>query len=606
MELRCIIIIITITIIFEAVDNAKGSKEVDFNELSTLVTAQSAALLENRILEARNNAEMEESILRLSRAIRKHRAELAGRMEMMNFQRPKRETVDPLIVPLMIVVDHSAYQKLEKDASRINEFCIELVNQMNTNFEKLFLKVVLTDILIWHEKDSIKIGNDASKTVMDFDAYNQVDLLSRSKHSHAQLITGQDLFDEKINEIMGQAAFNTICTESSSSVVVLNSSDDAKLQALFSTHELAHSLDIGHTSNKCPTCIMAPNVHENPERRFQWTVGNIKNFTNIIEDKQCLFIEQSAVEMFKPNTCGNGVIEEYEEDCDTGQRDIKKADDCDAWTCHAAPESADVSSIQKRLWRTLNEARAKMSDDSHIEGPLTVTLLLVVDHTAYRRFNRDVQRINEFCMEMVANMNSTFSMLHLHTELADVVIWNEKDYFEIEKNAVKTMNDFQTYNKNILLKHSKHTHAQLITGVPQYDDNCNLNFGRAKLNTICTEESSSLMWLHDMDAKLLAITGAHELAHAFNIKHTDSNCSECIMAPSKGPSKDPSDKWIVKNFKDLQRSIDSKMCLFDERSKAEKFIASACGNGFLDEGEECDIGQRDKGNAQCCNPWACR
>lgn len=624
MESQCFITIITIIciIIFCAVE-VTGFRKGDLSafDQSTLHHKSIGGVRSFRL----NNDEIEESIHQLHTIIRTRRAALAGQMEMMKFLRAKRGTVDPLIVPLMFVVDHTAYQKFEKNASRINDYGIALVNQMNALFDKLFLKVVLTDVLIWSERDSIKVSNDASKTMVDFDAYNRDVLMSKGKHTHAQLITGQDLFDAKNNIIMGIAAFNTICTESSSSVVMLNYSDTVELQALFSTHELAHSLDIGHTSSKCPTCIMAPNVQENPERRSQWTVGNIKNFTYIIEDKQCLFVEQSEVKMFEPNTCGNEIAEEFE-DCDIGQRDIKKADYCDAWTCHAAPGSADVSYVKKSLMRAINDARTKSCKNkqrelrsidnsahvafpchpNHNEGPLNVTLLFVVDNAAYQKFNRDAQRINEFFLELIANINSTFSKLYLQTELADVVIWNEKDYFKIEKNAVKLMNDFQEYNKNVLLKNSNHIHAQLITGVPQYDDNKNLNFGRAKLNTICTEESSSVVMLHDMDAKLQAVTSAHELAHAFNIKHSDNNCSECLMAPGASSSGAPSDKWIISNFDDLKRSIDTKMCLFDKQSKAEKFQPNFCGNGALDEGEECDIGQRDKGNTQCCNPWTCQ
>lgn len=214
----------------------------------------------------------------------------------------ENDIVKPLIVSLVLVVDHNAYQMLGKDVNRVNQYCIQLVSHMNFHFSKLFLKIILVNIIIWSKEDAFDISHDILRTMKDFSDYNKHILLKIRNHSHAQLITGKEQFDDLNRLNFGRAQINTICTDASSSVVMLHDLNNPAQQAVTNTHELAHSLNIKHTGRKCPGCIMSPEADRNlTAPADKWTVGNIQDFTGIVEKKSCLFDEEPT-QQYESNT----------------------------------------------------------------------------------------------------------------------------------------------------------------------------------------------------------------------------------------------------------------------------------------------------------------
>ena len=102
----------------------------------------------------------------------------------------------------------------------------------------------------------------------------------------------------------------------------------------------------------------------------------------------------------------------------------------------------------------------------------------------------------------------------------------------------------------------------------------------------------------------VATTVAHEMGHNFGLTHDLDSCDceddRCIMAPSSGGVKNPT-KWSSCSLEDFEDAFHQGMdyCL---RNLPETLEGTAtCGNGFLEDGEECDCGLEEVGTAACCS-----
>lgn len=221
---------------------------------------------------------------------------------------------------------------------------------------------------------------------------------------------------------------------------------------------------------------------------------------------------------------------------------------------------------------------------------LYVELLVVHDHSQYIEYNGNTSNIAERTMQIVNIMNAFYRQLNIFITLVGVVLWVEKDEIQLTEDGDSTLTNFLKYRYEKLLPKYHHDNAQLIT-------NTSFNgsvVGKALKGPICTHEhSGGVNTDHSHSPAVVAVTLAHELGHNFGMEHDeDDKCKcpdeKCIMSSSSSAVHPK--HWSSCSIEYLEDSRKHGLldCL---TNRPEKDFGPICGNGFVEEGEDCDIGE---------------
>ncbi|KAJ7392412.1 Disintegrin and metalloproteinase domain-containing protein 33 [Desmophyllum pertusum] len=242
-----------------------------------------------------------------------------------------------------------------------------------------------------------------------------------------------------------------------------------------------------------------------------------------------------------------------------------------------------------------------------------VELLLVNDRSQYLHLKSNKTEV-EYRSKMIANIvDSLYRPLNVRIALTMVEIWSQKDGIFVDEDSDKCLDNFLQYRNKQLVKKYDHDNAQLLT----HRSFKGSTVGKASVMAMCGEKSGGVVQDHSFSAAATAATLAHEMGHNFGLIHdediTDCKCNApadkqgCIM--SAVARSTPSTEWSTCSFgsfdKYLKRGLD--FCLFD--TPPTLFGDALCGNGFKEEGEDCDCGTIEeclKYSDNCCNATTCK
>ncbi|XP_073934173.1 disintegrin and metalloproteinase domain-containing protein 12 isoform X2 [Castor canadensis] len=230
-----------------------------------------------------------------------------------------------------------------------------------------------------------------------------------------------------------------------------------------------------------------------------------------------------------------------------------------------------------------------------------------------RRHKRETLKMTKYVeLVIVADNREFYRPLNIRIVLVGVEVWNDIDKCSISQDPFTSLHEFLDWRKMKLLPRKSHDNAQLISGV--YFQGTTI--GMAPIMSMCTAEQSGGVVMDHSDSPLgAAVTLAHELGHNFGMNHDtlERGCS-CKMAADKGgcimnPSTGFPFPMVFSSCsrKDLETSLEKGMgmCLFNLPEVKQSFGGQKCGNGYVEEGEECDCGEPEECTNRCCNATTC-
>ncbi|XP_045710311.1 disintegrin and metalloproteinase domain-containing protein 12 [Phyllostomus hastatus] len=241
-----------------------------------------------------------------------------------------------------------------------------------------------------------------------------------------------------------------------------------------------------------------------------------------------------------------------------------------------------------------------------------VELVIVADNREFQRQGKDLEKVKQRLIEIANHVDKFYRPLNIRIVLVGVEVWNDLDKCPISQDPFTSLHEFLDWRKMKLLPRKPHDNAQLVSGV--YFQGTII--GMAPIMSMCTAEQSGGVVMDHSDSPLgAAVTLAHELGHNFGMNHdtpergcgcrTAADKGGCIMNPSTGypfPMV-----FSSCSRKDLEASLEKGvgMCLFNLPEVKQAFGGPKCGNGYVEEGEECDCGEPEECTNLCCNATTC-
>ncbi|XP_051926740.1 disintegrin and metalloproteinase domain-containing protein 12-like [Hippocampus zosterae] len=241
-----------------------------------------------------------------------------------------------------------------------------------------------------------------------------------------------------------------------------------------------------------------------------------------------------------------------------------------------------------------------------------VELVIVADNREFQKQGKDLEKVKQRLAEIANYVDKFYRALNIRVALVGLEVWSDADKCPVTQDPFTTLHEFLDWRKVKLLPRKPHDNAQLISGV--YFQGTTI--GMAPIMSMCTAEQSGGIVMDHSDNPLgAAVTLAHELGHNFGMNHDtpERGCGcrvtaergGCIMTPSTGYPFPTLFSSCSK--KDLVASLDKGvgMCLFNMPEVKVLYGGQKCGNGYVEEGEECDCGEPEECSNPCCNATTC-
>ncbi|KAM9197122.1 LOW QUALITY PROTEIN: disintegrin and metalloproteinase domain-containing protein 12 [Dugong dugon] len=267
------------------------------------------------------------------------------------------------------------------------------------------------------------------------------------------------------------------------------------------------------------------------------------------------------------------------------------------------------------LLRPPSQMRANRYKRETLKMTKYVELVIVADNREFQRQRKDLEKVKQRLIEIANHVDKFYRALNIRIVLVGVEVWNDIDKCSISQDPFTSLHEFLDWRKMKLLPRKSHDNAQLISGV--YFQGTTI--GMAPIMSMCTAEQSGGVVMDHSDSPLgAAVTLAHELGHNFGMNHDTlergCNCrmtaekGGCIMNPSTGQVLYPFPMVFSScSRRDLEASLEKGMgmCLFNLPEVKQSFGGQKCGNGYVEEGEECDCGEPEECTNRCCNATTC-
>uniref|UniRef100_A0A8D3D2G8 ADAM metallopeptidase domain 19b n=1 Tax=Scophthalmus maximus TaxID=52904 RepID=A0A8D3D2G8_SCOMX len=230
------------------------------------------------------------------------------------------------------------------------------------------------------------------------------------------------------------------------------------------------------------------------------------------------------------------------------------------------------------------------------------------DHPPFEKHGSSLEKTKVKLLEAANLVDKYYKALNIRVALIGLEVWTSQDLISVSDNPHSTLAAFLSWRRK-QLRVLPNDNAQLITGKSFQGT----TIGLAPLKAMCSDyQSGGVNTDHSESAVGVAATMAHEMGHNFGMSHDSAGCCQaraedggCIMAAATGhPFPRVFNGCNEKELKSYLSSGGGK-CLFNLPNTRAMYGGQRCGNGYLEDGEECDCGEEEECTSPCCNASNC-
>ncbi|XP_070690833.1 disintegrin and metalloproteinase domain-containing protein 15 [Pempheris klunzingeri] len=245
-------------------------------------------------------------------------------------------------IELVLVADHQEFLNYQKNNKTIIYRMLDLANQVDWFYRPLSVRVALTGLEIWSDRDKIQVEKSPTDTLNNFLEWRTRELLPRLRHDNAQLVMGGS-FD---GTTVGMASQSSMCSRDRSGGVNVDHLVSVLGVASTVAHELGHNLGMSHDTaeRRCSCqnerrlggCIMEPSTGFMPGQQFSSCSAADLSVSLLHGGGMCLFNVPPPDRLLGGPRCGNLYVERGEQ-CDCGLLEECEDPCCNASTCQLVP-----------------------------------------------------------------------------------------------------------------------------------------------------------------------------------------------------------------------------------------------------------------------------